>query len=165
MRKFCVISNKQFNIDFNGIDARYDDIVIPKRNTMYSAGYDFYIPYDLTIKSGEIVKIPTGIKVMLNSDEFLGIYIRSSLGFKYNLRMCNQVGIIESDYYNNRDNEGHMWVCLQNHGDKEYIINKGDAYAQGIFVKFLTTDDDNVKTLRTGGIGSTNKKKEGRENE
>lgn len=58
-----------------------------------------------------------------------------------------------------------MWVCLQNHGDKEYIINKGDAYAQGIFVKFLTTDDDNVKTLRTGGIGSTNKKKEGRENE
>lgn len=75
------------------------------------------------------------------------------------------MGIIESDYYNNPDNEGHMWICLQNHGDKEYIINKGDAYAQGIFVKFLTTDDDNAKTLRTGGLGSTNKKKEGNENE
>lgn len=75
------------------------------------------------------------------------------------------MGIIESDYYNNPDNEGHMWVCLQNHGDKEYIINKGDAYAQGIFVKFLTTDDDCVNKTRVGGLGSTNKKKEGNENE
>ena len=111
------------------------------------------------------MKIPTGYKATFESDEMLMMVVRSSMGFKYNVRLTNQVGIIESDYYNNRDNEGHMWVCLQNHGDKEYIINKGDAYAQGIFVKFLTTDDDNVKTLRTGGIGSTNKKKEGRENE
>lgn len=95
----------------------------------------------------------------------LMLVVRSSMGFKYNVRLTNQVGIIESDYYNNPDNEGHMWICLQNHGDKEYIINKGDAYAQGIFVKFLTTDDDNAKTLRTGGLGSTNKKKEGNENE
>ena len=87
------------------------------------------------------------------------------MGFKYNVRLTNQVGIIESDYYNNPDNEGHMWVCLQNHGDKEYIINKGDAYAQGIFVKFLTTDDDCVNKTRIGGLGSTNKKKEGNYNE
>ena len=156
MRKFCVISNKQFDIDFNGIDARYDDIVIPKRNTMYSAGYDFYIPYDLTIKSGEIVKIPTGIKVMLNSDEFLGIYIRSSLGFKYNIRMCNQVGIIDADYINNKDNEGHIFVCLQNESDKEVVIKKGDRFVQGIFMSYLITDDDCATDTRNGGIGSTN---------
>lgn len=93
------------------------------------------------------------------------IVVRSSVGFKYNVRLTNQVGIIESDYYNNPDNEGHMWVCLQNHGDNEYIINKGDAYVQGIFVKFLTTDDDCVNKTRVGGLGSTNKKKEGNENE
>ena len=93
------------------------------------------------------------------------LVVRSSMGFKYNVRLTNQVGIIESDYYNNQDNEGHMWVCLQNHGDKDFILNKGDAYVQGIFVKFLTTIDDDVDTTRTGGIGSTNKKKEGSKNE
>ncbi len=159
MRKFCVISNKQFNIDFNGIDARYDDIVIPKRNTMYSAGYDFYIPYDLTIKSGEIVKIPTGIKVMLNSDEFLGIYIRSSLGFKYNLRMCNQVGIIDSDYYDNIDNEGHIFVKLKNEGDSDIVLKKNDRFVQGIIQKFYVVDnEDNLMNTRVGGIGSTDRR-------
>ena len=159
MRKFCVISNKQFNIDFNGIDARYDDIVIPKRNTMYSAGYDFYIPYDLTIKSGEIVKIPTGIKVMLNSDEFLGIYIRSSLGFKYNLRMCNQVGIIDSDYYDNIDNEGHIFVKLKNEGDSDIVLKKNDRFVQGIIQKFYVVDnEDNLMNTRVGGIGSTGRR-------
>ena len=159
MRKFCVISNKQFNIDFNGIDARYDDIVIPKRNTMYSAGYDFYIPYDLTIKSGEIVKIPTGIKVMLNSDEFLGIYIRSSLGFKYNLRMCNQVGIIDSDYYDNIDNEGHVFVKLKNEGDSDIVLKKNDRFVQGIIQKFYVVDnEDNLMNTRVGGIGSTDRR-------
>ena len=159
MRKFCVISNKQFNIDFNGIDARYDDIVIPKRNTMYSAGYDFYIPYDLTIKSGEIVKIPTGIKVMLNSDEFLGIYIRSSLGFKYNLRMCNQVGIIDSDYYDNIDNEGHIFVKLKNEGDSDIVLKKNDRFVQKIIKKFYVVDnEDNLMNTRVGGIGSTDRR-------
>ena len=159
MRKFCVISNKQFDIDFNGIDARYDDIIIPKRNTMYSAGYDFYIPYDLTIKSGEIVKIPTGIKVMLNSDEFLGIYIRSSLGFKYNLRMCNQVGIIDSDYYNNIDNEGHIFVKLKNEGDSDIVLKKNDRFIQGIIQKFYVVDnEDNLMNTRVGGIGSTDRR-------
>ena len=159
MRKFCVISNKQFDIDFNGIDARYDDIVIPKRNTMYSAGYDFYIPYDLTIKSGEIVKIPTGIKVMLNSDEFLGIYIRSSLGFKYNLRICNQVGIVDSDYYNNTSNEGHIFVKLKNEGDTDIILKKHDRYVQGIIQKYYIVDNEKeVEDIRVGGIGSSGRR-------
>ena len=73
--------------------------------------------------------------------------------------MCNQVGIIDSDYYNNTDNEGHIWVALQNEGSKDYIIEKGTAYAQGIFINYLTCNDE-VSVVRSGGIGSTNRKSE-----
>ena len=142
MRKFEVISINQFNKDFKNIDTKYDDIIIPKRSTKFSAGYDFYMPYDLTIKKNEVVLIPTGIKVMLNSDEFLGIYIRSSLGFKYNLRMCNQVGIIDSDYYNNSSNEGHIFVKLKNEGDNDIILKKHDRYVQGIIQKYYIVDNE-----------------------
>ena len=82
------------------------------------------------------------------------------MGFKYNVRMCNQVGIVDSDYYHNPDNGGHMFIALQNEGDKILEVKAGNAFAQGIFTKFLLTDDDNVTTSRTSGIGSTNKKEE-----
>ena len=102
MRKFEKISKDNF---FNSVpNGNYEDIILPKRSTKNSAGYDFYSLYDITIKPNERVVIPTGIKVCMNENEFLGIYIRSSLGFKYNIRMCNQVGIIDADYYNNKDN-------------------------------------------------------------
>ena len=155
MRKFEKISEKEFLKDVS--NGNYEDILLPKRSTKNSAGYDFYSLYDITIKPNEIVKIPTGIKVCMNENEFLGIFIRSSLGFKYNIRMCNQVGIIDTDYYNNKDNEGHIFVCLQNHGDKDFVIKKGDRFVQGIFMPFLITDDDNTTSRRIGGIGSTNK--------
>ena len=145
MRKFEKISN-----------GNYEDIILPKRSTRNSAGYDFYSLYDITIKPNERVVIPTGIKVCMNEKEFLGIYIRSSLGFKYNIRMCNQVGIIDADYYNNKDNEGHIFVCLQNESDKEGVIKKGDRFVQGIFMSYLITDDDCATDTRNGGIGSTN---------
>ena len=67
----------------------------------------------------------------------------------------NQVGVIDADYYNNESNEGHMYVALQNEGTKDFVINKGDAYAQGIIIKYLTCGEENNKK-RTGGIGSTN---------
>lgn len=165
MRKFEKISFNEFVKVFGDNKTLYDDYMLPLRGTKYSAGYDFFAIKDYVIKPNEILKIPTGCKAKFESDEMLMLVVRSSVGFKYNVRLTNQVGIIESDYYNNPDNEGHMWFCLQNHGDKDFIINKGDAYAQGIFVKYLTTDDDNVNKIRTGGIGSTNKKKEGNENE
>jgi len=159
LRKFEVISINQFNKDFKNIDTKYDDIIIPKRSTKFSAGYDFYMPYDLTIKKNEVVLIPTGIKVMLNSDEFLGIYIRSSLGFKYNLRMCNQVGIIDSDYYNNSSNEGHIFVKLKNEGDNDIILKKHDRYVQGIIQKYYIVDNEKeVEDIRVGGIGSSGRR-------
>ena len=155
MRKFERISEKEFLKDVS--NGNYEDILLPKRSTKNSVGYDFYSLYDITIKPNEIVKIPTGIKVCINENEFLEIFIRSSLGFKYNIRMCNQVGIIDADYYNNKDNEGHIFVCLQNEGDKDFVIRKGDRFVQGIFMPFLITDDDSTTSRRIGGIGSTNK--------
>jgi len=155
MRKFEKISKDNF---FNSVpNGNYEDIILPKRSTKNSAGYDFYSLYDITIKPNERVVIPTGIKVCMNENEFLGIYIRSSLGFKYNIRMCNQVGIIDADYYNNSENEGHIFVCLMNEGDKVLEIKKGDRIVQGIFMPFLITDDDKTTDIRMGGIGSTNK--------
>ena len=159
MRKFEVISINQFNKDFKDTDTKYDDIIIPKRSTKFSAGYDFYMPYDLTIKKNDVVLIPTGIKVMLNPDEFLGIYIRSSLGFKYNLRMCNQVGIIDSDYYNNTSNEGHMFVKLKNEGDNDIVLKKYDRYVQGIIQKYYIVDNEKeIEDIRVGGIGSSGRR-------
>ena len=73
------------------------------------------------------------------------------------MRMCNQVGIIDADYYNNEENEGHIFVKIKNEGDKEVSINVGDRIVQGIFTKFLLTDDDIATEERLGGIGSTNR--------
>jgi len=86
------------------------------------------------------------------------LVVRSSMGFKYNVRMCNQIGIFESDYYNNETNEGHVWLKIQNEGEIDYVVKKGDAICQGIFTKFLTVDDEEeIKNVRKGGLGSTNK--------
>lgn len=160
MRSFEKISFEQFKKDIKDDIDLYNEYKLPSRATKYSAGYDFKAIEDFTIKPGEIKKIPTGYKVKMNTDELLGIYVRSGMGFKYNIRMCNQVGIIESDYYNNSNNEGHMWVALQNEGKEDFIVKKGDGYAQGIFSKFLTVDDESeIENVRAGGIGSTNKGK------
>lgn len=155
-RCFEKISLERFSKDIKNDKKLYDEYKLPRRASKNSCGYDFLAMEDYIIHPGEIKKIPTGYKAKFLSDEMLMIVVRSSMGFKYNVRMCNQVGVIESDYYNNISNEGHMWVALQNEGDKDYIINKGDAYAQGIFIKFLTCGD-NPEEERIGGLGSTNK--------
>ena len=156
MRRFEKISEDQFRKDFTNFDTKYNEVKIPIRQTKYSAGYDFYIPFNVELIPGQTIKIPTGIKVQMNKDEFLGIYVRGSIGFKYNVRMCNQVGIIDEDYYNNRDNEGHIFIRLQNEGDDVVSFKKGDRIAQGIFQKYYIVDNDNVMEKRKGGFGSTN---------
>lgn len=162
-RYFEKISFNQFKKDISNNINTYEEYKLPTRKTKYSAGYDFLAIEDFEIKPGEIKKIPTGYKANFGKDEMLMLLVRSSMGFKYNIRMCNQVGIVESDYYNNQDNEGHLFIALQNEGDKVFVVKKGDAYAQGIFTKFLTCGDE-ISEIRTGGIGSTNKK-EGNDNE
>ena len=157
MRKFEKISLKQFIKDTGLTEKEYNEITLPHRATPQSAGYDFHILEDLTLKPGEIKKVPTAIKANMNSDEVLMIYIRSSLGFKYNMRMCNQTGIIDSDYYNNEDNEGHIFIAIQNEGQETVNLKANERFAQGIFIKYLTTDgEEEITSTRTGGIGSTN---------
>ena len=158
MRRFEKISFEQFKKDVVDDKKLYDSFSLPKRSTRFSAGYDFFSLFDFTLKPNEIIKIPTGVKIKMNDDEMLMLVVRSSQGFKYNVRMCNQIGIFESDYYNNESNEGHAWLKLQNHGDKDYIVKKGDAICQGIFTKFLTVDDEEEILDRKGGIGSTDKR-------
>lgn len=138
----------------------YEKIQLPKRSTKGSAGYDFFFPFaDSEIPSGSSVTIPTGIKVKINEGWVLKEYPRSSLGFKYRMQLDNTVGIIDSDYYNNPSNEGHIMIKVTNDSREGYtcVFNTGDKFCQGIFVPFGVTIDDEANNLRTGGLGSTGK--------
>lgn len=154
-RQFAMISKKQFTNDFANTTVTYSDIKKPTRATRHSAGYDFYSPIAFTLEVGETIKVPTGIKVYVHDDEYLGIHVRSSFGFKYNVRLMNSTGIIDADYVDNPANEGHIWIALYNGGTKPLTVEAGDAFAQGIFVKFLLCDDDESNADRAGGFGST----------
>lgn len=136
----------------------YEELKLPKRATSGSAGYDFYAPVSFTIRPGETVKIPTGVRVQMKEDWVLKCYPRSGLGFKYRLQLNNTVGIIDSDYFYS-DNEGHIFCKLTNdtHEDKTVEIKAGTGFMQGIFVEYGITVDDDVQTLRNGGFGSTTK--------
>ena len=142
MRKFEKISFEQFKKDVVDDKELYKKYNVPKRETEFAAGYDFFSLQNFVIKPGETKKIPTGIKAIMNDDEVLLLIVRSSQGFKYNLRMCNQVGVIDKDYYNNKDNEGHIWIKLKNEGEKDYIVKREDKIIQGLFIKYLTTEDE-----------------------
>lgn len=157
MRKFEKISLNEFIKDTGLTEKEYNDIILPKRATQNSAGYDFHLLEDLILKPSEIKIVPTAIKASMNQGEVLMLYIRSSLGFKYNLRLCNGTGIIDSDYYNNENNEGHIFIAIQNEGKETLNLKAGDRFAQGIFMKYLTVEDEQqINNIRQGGIGSTN---------
>lgn len=158
---FEKVSEAQFASDWDLSDdykAVYEAIKLPKRATKGSAGYDFYAPVDITLAPGETVKIPTGIRVMINDGWVLKLYPRSGLGFKFRLQMNNTVGIIDSDYYNS-DNEGHIFCKITNDSNegKTVSIKQGDGFCQGIFVEYGITFDDDVYEERNGGFGSTTK--------
>jgi dUTP pyrophosphatase len=154
MRGFAIVSEKEF-LKYRKKEE-YKNINIPKRSTKNSAGYDFYIPYAFGLKPNEKVLIPSGIKAYMESDEVLFLFIRSSLGIKYGIRLLNQVGVIDSDYYDNPDNEGHILIGIENTSDKELNFNVGDRIVQGIFMKYLVCDNEkDPKIKRLGGIGST----------
>lgn len=134
------------------------EVNLPKRQTYYSAGYDIESIEEVAIKPQEVKLIKTGLKAYMQEDEVLKIYIRSSIPKNKGLMLANNVGIIDSDYYNNEDNDGHILIPLYNFSNQVVIINKGEKIAQGIFEKYLVTDDDNpIKQIRKGGFGSSNK--------
>ena len=164
--KFQKVSEAQFVSDwmdtFGGSreDALtvYEQIELPKRATAGSAGYDFYSPLSFTLAPGKTIKIPTGIRVSMEEDYVLMCFPRSGLGFKFRLQLNNTVGIIDSDYYHS-DNEGHIFIKLTNDSNegKTLELKAGSGFAQGIFVQYGITEDDEVSEVRNGGFGSTTK--------
>lgn len=128
----------------------------PQRATEKSAGYDIKAYVATMINPMEYKNIPTGLKVKLNKDEYLQLVARSSLYRKYNCIIPGGFGVIDADYYNNTDNEGHFMIPLLNLSNTPVFIPFGERIAQGIFVKYLKTDDDlPILQVRKGGFGST----------
>ena len=146
---------------FERIDApRGRGAALPKRATANSAGYDFVAPYDIIVHAGGsiVATLKTGIKARMEPDEFLMIFIRSSLGIKWGLALANGTGIIDADYYGNPNNDGEICIALVNRDPyRDVKIHKGDRIAQGIFMKYLLTEDDKANAERNGGVGSTGK--------
>ncbi|MCR5499343.1 MAG: deoxyuridine 5'-triphosphate nucleotidohydrolase [Acetatifactor sp.] len=136
----------------------YESIKLPQRATKGSAGYDFFAPFAFTLPAGSSIKIPTGIRAKMDEDWVLKLYPRSGLGFKYRLQMNNTVGIIDSDYYYS-DNEGHIFIKMTNDSreGKTVEVAAGSGFAQGIFLEYGITVDDDAQGIRNGGFGSTTK--------
>lgn len=134
---------------------REKNINLPVRKTAHSAGYDIEAAESVSVEPGALALVATGLKAYMQADEYLGIHIRSSLGIKQQLLLANSQGVIDADYYNNSDNEGHIIIALRNMGDRTVTINKGDRIAQGIFYQYLTADEDFAEGIRSGGFGST----------
>lgn len=166
--------------------SKYPDAVLPTRKTAKSAGYDFTVAEDIIVPSYQrlldkfpkhqinlvslegmagITKnlkikptlVPTGIKCELDDNTYLELSVRSSCPLKYWLILANGVGIIDADYYNNPDNEGHIYFQMINLSPFDIQLHKGDVIGQGIIKPYLTTDDDNASGERFGGFGSTSK--------
>lgn len=163
--KFYKVSFEQFkegmsdfNLNEEEIKKIYENLSLPKRATIGSAGYDFYTPVDITLKPGETIKIPSGIRCEMNPAWVLMLFPRSGLGFKYRLQLNNTVGIIDSDYFYS-DNEGHIFIKLTNDSNenKTLEVKQGQGIVQGIFMIYGITEDDDVTDIRNGGFGSTTK--------
>lgn len=136
----------------------YESIRLPQRATSGSAGYDFFAPVGFELPAGGNIKIPTGIRALIEDGWVLTLYPRSGLGFKYRFQLDNSVGVIDSDYARS-DNEGHIFLRMTN-DNREGLglrVPSGTAVAQGIFLPFGITVDDEVQTVRNGGFGSTTK--------
>lgn len=138
------------------LKSLYNEINTPSRSTKHSAGYDFKSPFYFYLNPGESIMIPTGIRAYMPSDMVLMIFPRSGLGTKYRMALANTVGIVDSDYFC-ADNEGHIHLKMVNNGDKQVMVNQGQAFAQGIFTQYFTVDGDNADGVRSGGFGSTDK--------
>lgn len=164
--KFLKVSFSQFEKDVkanfqetpNNLKEIYDAIALPKRATLQSAGYDFFSPFEITLPPKTEMVVPTGIRAQIANGTFLAIFPRSGLGFKFKMQLCNTVGIIDADYFN-AENEGHILVKIFNDTNKSQTIQieGGKGFAQGIFLPFGITEDDNSTEIRTGGFGSTTK--------
>lgn len=166
--KFEKVSFEQFEKDFRNLNPNstltqeqtremFDKIKMPERATKMSAGYDFYLPFEITMEKGDELTIPTGIRAKIREDHALLIMPKSGLGTKSRLIMYNTAGLIDADYYYS-DNQGHILVKLLydlRNSDKTLSLPAGKSFVQGFFFPFGITEDDNAEGQRNGGFGST----------
>lgn len=138
----------------------YSQIKLPKRSTRGSAGYDFFSPIDYCLKPGHTLLIATGIKASIDEDKVLFMLPRSGHGFKARIQLDNTIGVIDSDYYNNKKNEGHILIKITNDSNMGSVltIENGSAFCQGIILPYFKMEDDESEEIRAGGIGSTDAK-------
>ena len=136
-------------------------INLPVRKTKYSAGYDIEAAEDTIIpsfkKGDKPTLVKTGLKAYMEDDEVLILANRSSNPGKKGLILANSIGVIDKDYYGNADNDGHIMFAFYNIKDEDIQVKKGDCIGQGIFQKYLITNDDMASGIREGGFGSTSK--------
>lgn len=130
---------------------------LPERSTSNSAGYDFFVPVDTVCKSHEITMVKTGVKAYFPDNEVLYLFNRSSNPKKKGLIILNGVGVVDSDYADNSDNDGEIAGLFYNMRDEDVVLKAGDKMMQGVFMEFKVTDDDNATGERSGGFGSTGK--------
>ena len=155
--KFTHVSEAQYAEAMQGQACLpLNEIALPKRATAGSAGYDFVSPVEVTVEPGETALIPTGIRAEMDPGWVLLLFPRSSLGFKYSLRLANTVGVIDSDYAFAK-NEGHIMVKLRNPLSVPVTIGRGDRFCQGIFLPYGTAEEEADFSAREGGFGSTGK--------
>lgn len=133
----------------------YDEIRLPERSTSGSAGYDIRTPIPFSLHPGSSIVIPTGVKIHMNKFNVLLVFMRSGLAIRHGLYLLNGTGIIDSDYADNRDNDGDILLAIGNQGKRTFRAEAGDRIAQGIIVHYFPTDEDDVVNHRKGGIGST----------
>ena len=160
--QFYPVSRAQLETDwvaaFPGA-AVPEKIDLPRRATRGSAGYDFFAPAGFELKPGETILLPTGVRARMDEGWVLMLYPRSGLGFKYRLQLNNTVGVIDSDYFGAK-NEGHIMLKLTNDSNEGRVLSvrAGEAVAQGVFMPFGVTVDDDATAQREGGFGSTSGK-------
>ena len=161
--RFMHVSPERFRADWAEAlpgEPLPDFPALPRRATAGSAGYDFFSTLAFRLEPGESIRIPTGVRARIAEGWVLMLFPRSGLGFKYRLQLYNTVGVIDADYYG-AANEGHIQVKIVNANEEGKVLSvkKGEAFAQGIFLPFGVTVDDEAAGVRTGGFGSTDERK------
>lgn len=153
--KFHKVSLEQFNSKYNTSisDVVLKNIKLPQRATRGSAGYDFFAPFDIVLNPGQSIEVPTGIKVEISQGWYLAVFPLRGLGFKYRLQLDNTTGIIDGDYINSA-NEGHIILKITNdtHTNETVKISTGTAFAQGVFMEYGITINDDVFATREGEL-------------
>lgn len=147
-------------VKFEKVKRVEEDIKLPERSTLNSAGYDFFAIEDIIFNPKTITRVFTGVKCELMPNQVLILANRSSNPSKKGLILLNGIGVIDADYYGNPDNDGEITFEFYNMLDEVVEIKKGEKLGQGLILKFDKVEDDYISDpykTRSGGFGSTGK--------